>query len=145
MYLRNRALGVAVNALGDSRAIADWASIVSAIARRAIFLTMFVLSVALPTAVRAQAQLPEAPTASEIAPLKRFSLTVGLESSYSLTTTLNNVTPRLGLSLRLGQHETLGLSYSHATGMNQQHQQNNTVVASLNIRVWSWGRIPAEH
>jgi hypothetical protein len=138
MRFRKTSVGVTAKGLGDASAVAR--SGIST--RRVTLLPAIVLLTALSIVARAPAQLPEAPTPAEIAPLRRFSMTVGIETSYSLTTSLNNLTSRTGVTMRIGQHGTLGLSYSHATAMNDHHIQNSSVVASFNIRAFSWGRIP---
>ena len=123
-------MSVMVKAIGDRLTLG----------RPRILLILLVLAIA----ARAEAQLPDAPSAIETAPLKRYSLNVGLENTYSLNTSLLNLTPKLGLSMRIGERETLGVSYSHANATNHQLMQNNTVVAWLTFRVCSWGKIPRE-
>lgn len=80
-----------------------------------------------------------------VAPLKRYSFNFGMDSKYSLTSSVVEFTPRIGVSMRLGDRETIGLSYSHPMPANVSAPPSNSVIVWTNFRVMSWGKIPKSH
>lgn len=89
------------------------------------------------------AQMPNSPSA-----VKAFALNVGLDSRYSFTNSVTEVSPRVGVDYRLSTLFRVGVSYSHplqvlappSVAIKNGPAQTNSLTLSLNYKLMQWGK-----